>query len=1429
MSNYIVLIVVVAVIGLAWVEAMPTKDSDRVQEVATEDADSVGQSHTDSVCSENEHYNNTREDCEEHCQGGPVQNFCWCNKGYIRDSSWNCMKIEDCPKDEKLKSGTMTSSGDNVFSMVSNVKKAATEDADSSGSSHTHGVCSENEHYNNTREDCEEHCQGGPVRVCSGVQNFCWCNKGYIRDSSWNCMKIEDCPKDEKLKSGTMTSSGDNVFSMVSNVKKAATEDADSSGSSHTHGVCSENEHYNNTREDCEEHCQGGPVRVCSGVQNFCWCNKGYIRDSSWNCMKIEDCPKDEKLKSGTMTSSGDNVFSMVSNVKKAATEDADSSGSSHTHGVCSENEHYNNTREDCEEHCQGGPVRVCSGVQNFCWCNKGYIRDSSWNCMKIEDCPKDEKLKSGTMTSSGDNVFSMVSNVKKAATEDADSSGSSHTHGVCSENEHYNNTREDCEEHCQGGPVRVCSGVQNFCWCNKGYIRDSSWNCMKIEDCPKDEKLKSGTMTSSGDNVFSMVSNVKKAATEDADSSGSSHTHGVCSENEHYNNTREDCEEHCQGGPVRVCSGVQNFCWCNKGYIRDSSWNCMKIEDCPKDEKLKSGTMTSSGDNVFSMVSNVKKAATEDADSSGSSHTHGVCSENEHYNNTREDCEEHCQGGPVRVCSGVQNFCWCNKGYIRDSSWNCMKIEDCPKDEKLKSGTMTSSGDNVFSMVSNVKKAATEDADSSGSSHTHGVCSENEHYDDTREHCEEYCQGGPARVCFGDQNFCWCNKGYIRDPSQNCVKIEDCPKDEELKSGTVTSSGDNVFSMVTNVKKAATEDADSSGSSHTHGVCSENEHYDDTREHCEEYCQGGPARVCFGDQNFCWCNKGYIRDPSQNCVKIEDCPKDEELKSGTMTSSGDNVFSMVSNVKKAATEDADSSGSSHTHGVCSENEHYDDTREHCEEYCQGGPARVCFGDQNFCWCNKGYIRDPSQNCVKIEDCPKDEELKSGTVTSSGDNVFSMVTNVKKAATEDADSSGSSHTHGVCSENEHYDDTREHCEEYCQGGPARVCFGDQNFCWCNKGYIRDPSQNCVKIEDCPKDEELKSGTVTSSGDNVFSMVSNVKKAATEDADSSGSSHTHGVCSENEHYDDTREHCEEYCQGGPARVCFGDQNFCWCNKGYIRDPSQNCVKIEDCPKDEELKSGTVTSSGDNVFSMVSNVKKAATEDADSSRSSHTHGVCSENEHYDDTREHCEEYCQGGPARVCFGDQNFCWCNKGYIRDPSQNCVKIEDCPKDEELKSGTVTSSGDNVFSMVSNVKTDATEDADSSGSSHTHGVCSENEHYDDTREHCEEYCQGGPARVCFGYQNFCWCNKGYIRDPSQNCVKIEDCPKDEELKSGTVTSSGDNDFSKRLETVRKSDSNFPALHISLDIAAPIRQFSLRIVEDVLDSACGKTENLSAVN
>ncbi|XP_053598852.1 uncharacterized protein LOC128669070 [Microplitis demolitor] len=142
---------------------------------------------------------------------------------------------------------------------------------------------------------------------------------------------------------------------------------------------------------------------------------------------------------------------------------------------------------------------------------------------------------------------------------------------------------------------------------------------------------------------------------------------------------------------------------------------------------------------------------------------------------------------------------------------------------------------------------------------------------------------------------------------------------------------------------------------------------------------------------------------------------------------------------------------------------------------------------------------------------------------------------------------------------------------------------------------------------------------------------------------------------------------------------------------------------------------------------------------------------------------------------------------------------------------------------------EGTWDVDYEDQEHTGITCRENEHYNSTRIECEDECNDRNNKLCYRFQQFCWCNEGYIRNSSHICVKLEDCLKDEEQKSETLASSANNDSSKRLEDDLKLFSHDSVSHTSLEPETQAQKFNGIIDQETLDLVFGKPENSSADN
>ncbi|KAK0412462.1 hypothetical protein QR680_006221 [Steinernema hermaphroditum] len=171
------------------------------------------------------------------------------------------------------------------------------------------------------------------------------------------------------------------------------------------------------------------------------------------------------------------------------------------------------------------------------------------------------------------------------------------------------------CETTCEN-PVRPCTleCKKPGCYCpsSKGFVRDANGHCIHLSECKHE-----------------------------------------CGLNEEWRQCAT-CERTCQNpNPICTMECKPARCMCKQGYVRDSSGTCIPEKDCGQQ---------------------------------------GKCGEHEHYavGECLAPCERSCRTlhDDHLICPAVcvLSWCYCDEGYVRNDSGQCIPIQDCPATNPIKS-----------------------------------------------------------------------------------------------------------------------------------------------------------------------------------------------------------------------------------------------------------------------------------------------------------------------------------------------------------------------------------------------------------------------------------------------------------------------------------------------------------------------------------------------------------------------------------------------------------------------------------------------------------------------------------------------------------------------------------------------------------------------
>lgn len=243
-------------------------------------------------------------------------------------------------------------------------------------------------------------------------------------------------------------------------------------------------------------------------------------------------------------------------------------------------------------------------------------------------------------------------------------------------------------------------------------------------------------------------------------------------------------------------------------------------------------------------------------------------CGENECYNPNGTSCPQpSCDNPNPETCNDVQSQpgCFCKDGFIRNSNKKCVPLKDCK-----------------------------------------GLpCGENEYYDPNGTSCPPASCDFPNPETCNDiqaQPGCFCKDGFIRNPKNKCVLIEDCKK-------FYCCPGNQTYVPCT--------------FRCPQNVCPT----DDWPMACK------PPRNC---QGGCGCPLGYRWNENDECIHASDCPEIPCTIPNTYWNSCTSPDLM---------ED------------CTNQQNQEDLP----------PPDIC---KPWCICQQGYFRDYSNSCVLPADCP---------------------------------------------------------------------------------------------------------------------------------------------------------------------------------------------------------------------------------------------------------------------------------------------------------------------------------------------------------------------------------------------------------------------------------------------------------------------------
>ncbi|XP_035220585.1 zonadhesin-like isoform X2 [Stegodyphus dumicola] len=586
---------------------------------------------------------------------------CFCRPGFLRNDYGICVPEKECPPEK----------------------------------------CGKDEEFLNCGSPCPPSCENkNKSFVCPTVcVSGCYCKKGLFRNADGKCVTAEQCSKSEKPPTLIQVAAkcrNDEIFV-------------------HCGSACPPTCENKGKTVPCTQQCVPG-----------CFCKRGLVRSIDGKCIHPGQCPNEG------------NEHQLIPLQDR-----------------CGEDEEFLNCGSACPPSCSNKDRSAPCTLQcvKGCFCKRGLVRNQHGKCVPPDACPKEKRCRK-------DEIFLDCGSACPPSCANKDK-------------------QTPCTLQCVSG-----------CFCKTGLVRKEDGMCIPPEQCPRTDR---------------------------------------CGKDEVFLDCGSACPPTCENkGKSTPCPfQCVRGCFCKHGLVRNENRKCVPPEQCPKQELC-------GKDEVFHECGSVCPA---------------TC--------TNKDKPSPCTLQCVRGC-------FCKRGLVRNEYGKCVLPEQCPKEEKC-------GKDEVFSECGS-------------------ACPPSCANKDKQTPCTLQCVKG-----------CFCKRGLVRNENGQCVRPEECPKQEK---------------------------------------CGKDEVYQDCGPACPLFCanKDKPTPCTLQCVSGCFCKSGYIRNDNGLCIPIEQCPKEEK---------------------------------------CEKDEVFLDCGSACPPSCANirNPIACTLQCVSGCFCKDGLVRSSNGKCILPQQCAQDEPL----------------------------------------------------------------------------------------------------------------------------------------------------------------------------------------------------------------------------------------------------------------------------------------------------------------------------------------------------------------------------------------------------------------------------------------------------------------------